>query len=58
MYISSVTLRRKYNLGNYENIELELTAELIPFEDPLKVLAELQAKLDVWIKNFTVQGGR
>ena len=43
MRIRSVTVRRKRNLGNYENTDAEVTAELAPGDKPLRVLRDLDA---------------
>lgn len=58
MEIKEVSFRRKFNLGNYETMDIELTATLSPYEDPEEVVRALDRKT-VEIRNASrVQGGK
>ena len=58
MEIKEVSFRRKFNLGNYETMDIELVATLSPGEDPAAVTAALDRKT-VEIRNTSrVQGGK
>lgn len=58
MEIKEVSFRRKFNLGNYETMDIELTATLSPGEDPAAVTVALDRKT-VEIRNASrVQGGK
>ena len=44
MEIREVSFRRKFNLGNYETMDVELTATVSPGEDPAEVVKALDRK--------------
>ena len=44
MEIKEVSFRRKFNLGNYETMDIELTATVSPGEDAVDVVRALDAK--------------
>lgn len=46
MRITQISLGRTYNLGNYENIKPEITAELGDGEDPQKGFELLKEEFD------------
>lgn len=57
MEIKEVSFRRKFNLGNYETMDVELVATLSPGEEPADVVKALDMKT-VEIRNSSrVQGG-
>lgn len=57
MEIKEVSFRRKFNLGNYETMDVELVATLSPGEEPADVVRALDRKT-VEIRNSSrVQGG-
>ena len=57
MEIKEVSFRRKFNLGNYETMDVELVATLSPGEEPSDVVRALDRKT-VEIRNSSrVQGG-
>ena len=42
--IKEVSFRRKFNLGNYETMDIELTATVSPGEDAAEVVKALDRK--------------
>jgi hypothetical protein len=42
--IREVSFRRKFNLGNYETMDVELVATTTPDQNPIEVLKALDAK--------------
>ena len=44
MEIKEVSFRRKFNLGNYETMDIELTATVSPDEDAAEVVKALDRK--------------
>ncbi len=48
MEIKTVKCRKVYNLGNYENIQIELIAEIKKDEDVLEVLEALNKEMDMY----------
>ena len=44
MEIKEVSFRRKFNLGNYETMDIELTATVSPGEDAADVVKALDRK--------------
>lgn len=44
MEIKEVSFRRKFNLGNYETMDVELTATVAPGEDVDEVVRALDRK--------------
>ena len=48
MKITEVTYRRVFNLGNYETLALELTAEINEGEDPQAALDQLAEQAKKW----------
>ena len=56
--ISEVTIGRKFNLGNYESLEIRITVSPATQEEDLQFdqcLTELTTKLDVKIKEMEVK---
>lgn len=45
MYIKEATITRKFNLGNYQTMDISLTADVKVFEDIKKVLQVLEEKI-------------
>lgn len=52
--IKRVAYRRKFNLGNYETLDIELEAEVNDNEDANGVLDELATEILTW-KNARVK---
>jgi hypothetical protein len=52
--IRKVMYRRKFNLGNYETLDIELEAEVNDNETPEAVLDELATEILAW-KNARIQ---
>lgn len=46
--ISRITIGRLVNLGNYEHIRYEVTAEIAPDDDPVAVLRHIEGALDTF----------
>lgn len=42
MVVTSITYRRKFNLGNYETEDYEITAQVDEGESPTEVLQKLK----------------
>ena len=42
MNITHVLVCRKYNLGNYQTIDLQLEADVEPLDDPKETLKKLE----------------
>lgn len=36
MQLTTITITRKFNLGNYENVDITLSAALADFDDPVR----------------------
>ena len=51
MEIKEVSFRRKFNLGNYETLDIELVATVGPGQDAMEVLRALDAKTIEYRKN-------
>ena len=49
MEIKEVSFRRKFNLGNYETMDIELTATVGPEDDVNEVIKALDRKTKVEI---------
>ena len=45
-----ISVRRVFNLGNYENVSVEIQAMVDPGEDPKEVLSKLTVKAEEWHK--------
>lgn len=48
MKITEVSYRRKFNLGNYETLDVELTAEVNEFETAEMILDSLSDQARDW----------
>lgn len=53
MEIKEISFRRKFNLGNYETVDIELVATIGPGQDALEVLKALDAKTIEYRKSRT-----
>ena len=42
MNVTHVLVKRKYNLGNYQTLDLQLEADIEPLEDPKEALKNLE----------------
>jgi hypothetical protein len=51
--IKEISFRRKFNLGNYETVDIELVATIGPGQDALEVLKALDAKTIEYRKSRT-----
>jgi len=49
MDIHEVRLRRKFNLGNYETLDVEIAAYVNAHENPQEVLTHLQQQINKWV---------
>jgi len=54
MRIKQVIFFKTYNTGNYENIRVELVADVDEDEDVHDVLDELKRKSDAWRRSLEV----
>lgn len=45
-----ISVRRVFNLGNYENVAVEIQAAVDPGEEPKEVLSKLATKAEEWHK--------
>jgi len=55
MRVLSATVIRKYNLGNYQTIDLRLEAEVERGDDPVQVLESLEKKIHDYYSGRTAQ---
>ncbi len=46
MKVTKITYRKKFNLGDYENEDIELTAIILPDEDINKAFKELKKAVE------------
>lgn len=49
--ISEVAISRKFNLGNYETMEVSLQGFLAENEDPKQAMAKLEAEIQAYMHN-------
>jgi hypothetical protein len=56
--ITEVRLDRTFNLGNYENIKVGLTASIIPGDDVERIVAEMGERLMHLKKVAVINGGK
>lgn len=42
MKVTHVLVKRKYNLGNYQTLDLQLEADITKDEDPVEVMKKLE----------------
>ncbi len=47
MEIKEVSLRKTYNMGNYQSMSVELKASIDKDEDPQKVIKELKEQCEL-----------
>lgn len=45
-FISKICVSRLHNLGNYEHVRYEITADVSPSDDPTLILQRLEAVVD------------
>lgn len=57
MKIKQVSYRRLWNLGNYENVAIELAADVATDEMVDEVLHLLEGEAVAWYKNRKRSGG-
>lgn len=52
MNIKEIKFRRVYNLGNYENIHIEIIADVLETENVQEVLKKLNDETNEYKNNF------
>ena len=56
MIIKQIAFKRTFNLGNHENIAVELVAEVQPYETVSEVLDNLEQQAVEWKALRTTRG--
>lgn len=46
MRVTQIIVKRKFNLGNYESLDLQLGAELISGDDPAEAIRTLEKLIE------------
>ena len=53
MNVTHVLVRRKYNLGNYQTLDLQLEADIEPLEKPREILKQLETMIQDYYQGRT-----
>jgi len=51
--VTHVLVRRKYNLGNYQTLDLQLEADIEPLEKPREILKQLETMIQDYYQGRT-----